>query len=217
MRNVRIFYKKLDRLKFVSHLDMNRYMLRLVKLSGLPIWYSEGFNPRAHITFALPLSLGYESEYEVVDMKIIDDDFTNEQVKAALDKVVAKGLEIIKISEPLEKPSKITYAGYKLIFDCHDSELDDFKEFLKRDEIHVSKKNKKGIINSIDVAPKIKNLSFEQLQDEIVMNIILPAGGNENLNPILVLTAFENESKTKLPPVAMIRTMLYNSNMEMFQ
>jgi len=196
---------------------MNRYMLRLVKLAGLPIWFTEGFNPRAHITFALPLSLGFESEYEVVDMKIMDDDYTNEQVKDALQKIVVQGLEIIKVCEPKQKPSEITFAGYKLIFDCDESKLQDFKEFLKRDEIPVSKKNKKGIVNRINIAPKIKNLSISQVGNETVMNIVLPAGGSENLNPILVLTAFENDSNTKLPPVAPVRTIFYNSDMEIFE
>jgi len=196
---------------------MNRYMLRLVKLAGLPIWFTEGFNPRPHITFALPLSLGFESKYEVVDMKITDDDFSNEQVKDALCKVVVEGFEIIKVSEPKQKPSEITFAGYKLIFDCDESKLQNFKEFFKSDEIIVFKKSKKGIINTINIAPKIKKLSFEQGKDETVLNIVLPAGGNENLNPILILTAFENSSKTKLPPVAMVRTSIFNSDMEIFE
>jgi len=207
----------MGRLKFVSHLDMNRYMLRLVKLAGLPIWFTEGFSPRPHISFALPLSLGFESEYEVVDMKITDDDYSNEQVKDALCNVAVEGLEIIKITEPKQKPSEITFAGYKLIFDCDESKLQDFKEFLNRDEIIVSKKNKKGIINSINISPKIKKFSLEQVKNETVMDIVLPAGGNENLNPILILTAFENDNKTKLPPVAMVRTIILNSDMEIFE
>lgn len=217
MRNVRVFYKKTGRMKFVSHLDMNRYVLRLVKLAELPIWFTEGFNPHAHITFALPLSLGFESEYEAVDMKIIDDDFSNEQVKDALNKSAAVGIEIIKVCEPKNKACDIAFASYKLIFDCEESKLNDFKQFLKSEEINVSKKTKKGKINIINIAPKIKDLSFTQSADEIVMNIILPAGGTENLNPMLLLTAFETATNTKLTPAAMVRTMLYTADMEMFQ
>ena len=38
MKNVRIYFKKTDRMKFVSHLDMTRVMSRLIKKSGIPIW-----------------------------------------------------------------------------------------------------------------------------------------------------------------------------------
>ncbi len=62
MKNVRVFYSKKGRMKFISHLDMNRFMTRMILKSGLPVWYTEGFNPRPYLTFALPLSLGFESE-----------------------------------------------------------------------------------------------------------------------------------------------------------
>lgn len=61
MTTVRIFYKKLDVAKYISHLDMQRCMQRAVKRAKLPVWYTEGFNPHPYITFALPISLGIES------------------------------------------------------------------------------------------------------------------------------------------------------------
>ena len=62
MRNVRLFYKKLGNMKFVSHLDMSRFIIKVIRMSKIPVWYSEGFNPHPYITFALPLSLGFESD-----------------------------------------------------------------------------------------------------------------------------------------------------------
>ena len=63
MRTVRVFYKKLGRLKFISHLDMNRFMLRALRLSGLPVWYTEGFNPHPYATFA-PVSYTHLDVYK---------------------------------------------------------------------------------------------------------------------------------------------------------
>ena len=68
LRNVRIFYEKKGRMKFVSHLDMNRFMSRLIAKSKIPVWYTEGFNSHIYINFALPLSLGFESDYEVLNV-----------------------------------------------------------------------------------------------------------------------------------------------------
>ena len=78
LKNVRLFYKKGDRMRFISHLDMTRFMSRLIRRAGLPVWYTEGFNPHAYFNFALPLSLGFESEYEVMDFRFEDDDFSIE-------------------------------------------------------------------------------------------------------------------------------------------
>ena len=66
----RVFYTKTGRLKYISHLDVNRLMQRALKRSGLPVWYSEGFNPHIYITFALPLALGLESRYEIMDFRL---------------------------------------------------------------------------------------------------------------------------------------------------
>ena len=75
LKSVRLFFKKNGPLKFVSHLDMNRVMIRLLRLSKVPVWYTEGFNRHPYITFALPLSLGFSSEYEVMDFRFDNDDF----------------------------------------------------------------------------------------------------------------------------------------------
>ena len=41
-QKVRLFFTKLDRAKYISHLDMNRCMSRALKRSGLPVWYTGG-------------------------------------------------------------------------------------------------------------------------------------------------------------------------------
>lgn len=50
-QKVRLFFTKLDRAKYISHLDMNRCMSRALKRSGLPVWYTGGFNPHMYLTF----------------------------------------------------------------------------------------------------------------------------------------------------------------------
>ena len=62
-------------MRFISHLDMTRFMSRTIRRAELPVWYTEGFNPHLYMTFALPLSLGFESDYEVVDIRLLDDNY----------------------------------------------------------------------------------------------------------------------------------------------
>ena len=49
---------------YISLLDMQRVMQRVLKRSGLPVWHTLGFNPHIYMTFACPLSLGQESQCE---------------------------------------------------------------------------------------------------------------------------------------------------------
>ena len=59
MKLVRIFFEKRDRARYISHLDITRCLSRAFARTDIPVWYTEGFNPRIYMTFALPLSLGY--------------------------------------------------------------------------------------------------------------------------------------------------------------
>ena len=69
MITVRISFKKMNEASYISLLDMQRVMQRVLKRSGLPVWHTLGFNPHIYMTFACPLSLGQESECECVDVK----------------------------------------------------------------------------------------------------------------------------------------------------
>ena len=73
MKTVRVFFAKEGRLKYISHLDVTRCLARVFKRSRLPIWYTQGFNPHAYLTFALPLPLGVESCCESFDFRLTEE------------------------------------------------------------------------------------------------------------------------------------------------
>lgn len=216
MRNVRVFFKKFGLVKFASHLDMNRYMIRALRRSRLPVWYTEGFNPHPYITFALPLSLGFESDYEVMDMRLTDDTVTDEEVVSALAAVLPEGLEVFKAAEPKEKPGKITSAAFEMFFEAGDAGFRNaLDEFMHRESITVEKKGKKGKISTVELAGRFSSLEITLSGAGVLMSITLPAGGSDNLNPQLYLTAAEN-SGIVLPPYSIKRTGLYNAAGELF-
>ena len=58
MYGIRIFFEKVGVARYISHLDLMRNFERAMRRADIPFWYTEGFNPRPFLTFALPLSLG---------------------------------------------------------------------------------------------------------------------------------------------------------------
>ena len=64
---IRISYSKGSGLRFTGHLDMQRIWERLLRRSGLPIRYSQGYNPRARLNLASALPLGFTSNAELLD------------------------------------------------------------------------------------------------------------------------------------------------------
>lgn len=212
MKSVRIFYKKLGSMKFVSHLDMTRFMSRLISKSQIPVWYTEGFNQHIYMNFALPLSLGYEGHYEIVDIRLIDEEYPLEKCLEALKKAAPDDIEFIAIAEDGMPMKTIGYAKYELTFESFGFG-DSLSEFLSRDSIICEKIGKKGKVKEIDLIPKIKTA---EVTDKGV-NLTLVAGSEDNLNPSLVISAFFEQAGISPVYYAVKRTMIYNRDFKKFK
>ncbi len=205
MRNVRIFYKKKGSMKFVSHLDMNRFMSRLITKSKIPVWYTEGFNQHIYMNFALPLSLGFEGLYEVLDIRLIDEEYSLEDVLTALKNVAVEDIEFVAVTDGEMQMKTIGFAKYELEFEDF-SFADTLKEFLNREEILCQKTGKKGKVKEIDLIPKIK--SFEIGENSV--QFVLVAGSEDNLNPTLVMDTFFAQCGIAPVYYTVSRNMIYN-------
>ena len=214
LKDVRIYFQKLGRMKFISHLDLQRFMIRMIRMSGIPVWYSEGFNPHPYVTFALPLSLGFESTYDVLDLRFDDEDYPLSKALEKLRAVMPEGINLIGIGEPQMKVGKIAWARYQIDYDGLSKNIqDELIAFFSQSEILTEKRSKKGKINTVDLATSIKNAEVTDRGIELV----LAAGGSDNLNPKLLLEAFEKANNTKLPYATVVRTMLYDAEMNEFK
>lgn len=67
---IRLRYAKLGKVRFTSHRDMARIWERSVRRLQLPVAYSEGFSPRARLSFGLALPTVFESLAEFVDVTL---------------------------------------------------------------------------------------------------------------------------------------------------
>ena len=69
---LRIKFRKVGKLQYISHLDLVRTMQKVIVRAGLPLWYTEGFNPKPKMVFASPLSIGTESVTEYMDVRLTE-------------------------------------------------------------------------------------------------------------------------------------------------
>lgn len=93
MRRIRIKYRKGNEVKFISHRDLMRAVERAIRRSGIPIAYSQGFNPHMKISWGNALKVGAVSEEEFFEIQI-DDWVKPDGIKTALSLQMPKGLEI---------------------------------------------------------------------------------------------------------------------------
>ena len=72
MRMVAVFEKG-ERIRHIGHLDIQRSVQRGLRRSGLPVAYSNGFNPHILITFASALSTGACGKREIMDVTMAEE------------------------------------------------------------------------------------------------------------------------------------------------
>ena len=138
MKNVRVFYRKFGSCKYISHLDTNRVMLRAIGKSGLNIWRTEGFNQHAYITFALPLSLGFGSECESMDFRVLDDNEDLSAIPERLNACLPEGIRVFRCAESVHKPAAIDSAKYAVRLEPMTEGEISFKELKEKLTAFVS-------------------------------------------------------------------------------
>lgn len=190
MREVRLRFSKQGRLKYISHLDINRAMGRAFKRAEIPLWYTEGFNPHPYMSFSLPLSLGVESLCESVDIRIVGD-ITNEDIKKRMNSVLPDGLKVLDVYDDFSDNSEIAYSDYvyKFQFDDNALALEKIKKVLDGDEILALKKGKQGkkrVFKETNIKSFIGKYNISLREDMVILNIRLLAGTDKNLNPSLL-------------------------------
>ena len=185
----RLFYTKTGRLKYISHLDVNRLMQRALNRSGLPVWYSEGFNPHIYITFALPLALGIESTYEVMDFRLTTE-FPENEIADAITRSLPEEMAVISVAKPIEKPQAIASAEYEVTFRAGQIDLESsWNRFIDQPSIMAEKKTKRGI-KELDLKSELISSSYHSTGEGVTVVLRLPAGSENNVSPLLLTDAF---------------------------
>lgn len=193
-RQVRIKFSKTGSLMYISHLDLSRTMQRIMVRSGIDIWYSEGFNPQPRIVFAAPLPVGVESECEFMDIKI-NTFMENEEIMRRLNENFPLEMKVIDVYEPLEKPKNIAYIDHEIkihspnITDKTATEL----ETLFSNDLFITKKSK-GNEKEINIKDFISSFGAKYDGENIVINAVLCAGNDKNLNPELLVEAIRKNT-----------------------
>ncbi len=191
-------------------------MLRIFRRSRLPIWYTEGFNPHPYYSFALALSLGFESRCEILDFNL-NEEMPFDEVRDRLNAVMPEGMRIVSVAEQVQKITAIAKAEYTFVLSTETpSELmTAIEELLGSPEILIEKKTKKGI-KEVDIKPDMEVVSCELLENGVAMTMRLPAGTQTNYNPTLFFEALRKSTEISFEPERICRTGILCENNENF-
>ena len=188
MMRVILKYSRLGVVRFLSHLDMQRLFARALRRSGLPVAFSAGFNPHIIMSFASPLSVGYETLGDYLEIKLTEE-VCAEKILEDLNAVMPCGVKIVFASMLEEKTKKLmslnSSAEYEIVFE-HDVEKE-FCDFMQKESVIA--KDRKG--REMDVRSYVlygnaeKNKIFVKLKNS----------SEQAMNPATIAALFAKEEE----------------------
>ena len=99
---VRVKWTKTGVLKFIGHLDVQRYFQKALMRAELPVSFSKGMSPHQIMSFAAPLGLGMTSEGEYADISF-DWSYSSEEMLKRINAVMNEGISVLEFKEIDEK------------------------------------------------------------------------------------------------------------------
>jgi len=167
-------YSKTGNLKYISHLDVLRFIQRAVKRANIHAKYSDGFNPHMKTSFGFPLSLGNESIGEYFELEINGEIEISDFIEL-MNNVLPKEMQILtsRYTEDTESiMSRCFFVEYIINLEFENLDIDKLNEFFE-EMIHTGviyerqKKNKKNkmVVKEINSKDLIKYLIAKKTGD----------------------------------------------------
>lgn len=173
---------------YLGHLDLMTCFERAARRAELPILYSQGYNPRPMMVFALPLGVGIETRCDYLDVSLkcpYDAAKFTEELNAFL----PHGLRIIRskeIPEPKDSiMSIVTTASYRF-------EAKGIRSAMEKalsEETLIVTKMAKGKEKQTDIRPLLISLSQASDGDPDSVDFYAFAGSERNVRPDLILSS----------------------------
>ena len=156
-----VVFEKFPRIRHIGHLDLMRAMQRALRRSGLPVKFSQGFNPHLLLTFAAPLSVGMSGKREIMEVPL-SADVTEEEFLQKLNAALPPELpclsaRIVEDKHPASMASLFA-AEYEIVLDPEGAALcDAVASFMAQESIMALRKTKSGE-KMVDIRPMIFKL-----------------------------------------------------------
>jgi radical SAM-linked protein len=177
-------FHKLGRLRFLGHLDLGRLLMRALRRAGIPLVYSQGFNPKPKVAFGPALPVGVRSDGEYFDFETherLDPETAVEAINGSL----PSGVRFLSMrAVPRDQPAlgeSVRAARYRVHpangFDLAGA----LERFQARAGITVRRRRKNGKIREFELGREL--LGLEPLDDGSLRFTLALHGSDASVRP----------------------------------
>ncbi len=211
----RLRIKKKNEMRYISHLDWQNTIIKMLFRSGFKLYFSQGFNPTPRFSLGIALPIFVESEGELIDIELsehIEPDKMGERFNSVLPPNI-KVLNVEKITRQttaidiLAQWTQFLFTPIKEGILKNEDLLYIKDTISSNNEIFIEKINKKGVKKLVNIKPSIKSIDVEGNK----IKMILKTGQSEEIpsvKPDDVIKLFRNDVDFRI-----VRTDFYDKNM----
>ena len=205
-------FGKQPRLRFISHLDLQRFMQMALNRTGLPIQYSQGYNPHPLMAFASALALGWTSDYEVLDVRLAAP-MGRGRCEEAMRRALSEDLPVLEVKLVEDRRSaamaQVEASDYHVTVtgDGAQALIGAIPDFLAAEQVFALKKTKSGE-KEIDIRPMV--LSLEAAEDGFNARLMLTE--KASLKADLLARVLAERAGAECPELRVHRVALLGRN-----
>lgn len=207
----RLLFVKEGRARYISHLDLMRTFQRAFLRADIPIKHTEGFNPHPFISIALPLSLGFASQCEILEFGLLEG-VEHTQVPQRLNAALPEGVRVRECYPGERTMKELAWVDYRILMELDGDPQrlrQSWSQLLNRESWVVQKPSKKAKSGAVEVdIPKlVKEFSFiGQSESGFEMRVTLGAQ-NPGLNPSVMVNALMGACPELQPTILLYERM----------
>lgn len=179
------------RVRWISHLEYLRMLTRALRRTGVPLRYSEGYNPHLRLSFASARPVGLASDAEHVDV-LTKEPVDPEGFGQVLDRSLPSGFSVVKAKavDPAgpSLASKVNAARYRFVYRMANSDVSLWERAIEdvrgAYELRIIRTRRKKPPREIDLKPHLYRVSVEaKTQDQIWILADMASGSHFNVRP----------------------------------
>ena len=191
MQKLTVLFRKGEKARFLSHLDLTATLEYAVRRARLPVALSEGFSPRPRLSVAASLALGYVGEAEMLEITLreaVDPSSVAERLSTAL----PDGIDIISVEEVVAgtrtAASRLHSAVYRVDLAEPVADLSERVQALLCSSRIDVEEQRDGQIRRRDLRPMI--LAFEAISSQ-ALRLEARMDGAGSIRPEQLLTLMD--------------------------
>ena len=115
MFSYRVHYSRLGDARFLGHLEILQLIFRVLHRAGLPLLFSQGYNPSPRVSFSPALPVGVESHVEYFDMDLSKPISRPVDVAAELDQQLPGFISITSVAAVRKQAPATKVISYEIV------------------------------------------------------------------------------------------------------